>query len=58
MAEEKSGSSGVATAVVAIVGIIAIIILVYFVFLRGGDGDMDINVKVDGVEDVVPGNGN
>ncbi len=56
MAEEKS--SGVASAVVAIVGIIAIIILVYFVFLKGGDGDTDINVKVDGVEDVLPENTN
>lgn len=57
MAEGKS--SGVAGTIVAIVGIVAIVILVYFVFLRVGDGDTDINVKVDGVEDVLPeSNGN
>lgn len=54
MAEEKSGS-GVASSVVAIVGIIAIILLVYFIFLRGGgDTQHDVDVDVDGVEEVLP----
>ena len=54
MAEEKS-SSGAATAIVAVVGILAILALIYFLFLKGGggDGSKDLNIKVDGVEELV-----
>lgn len=57
MSEEKS-TSGAASAIVAVVAIIAILVMIYFLFFTGGgDGDTDINVKVDGLEEVAPNSG-